>query len=360
MSLKPFPVRKRADAGDDLERRVAALEQRIGELSAADDEPDPDAPAPPPPDAGEEVLELRARVEELELELDEEQLFVSLARRCNAAALEILRAAFQLRAGCDLVTDAADDAAAEAKTLRSRVEKLERELADSGDSFYHRCCQALRLTEDGIPPGQVVERIAARCQLYDRLADAYGEPDPDRLACSALIARTRAREQARALTDLRHTLIEIAGLDPTEEHEPSQVLDRIRYTVAALGPLWELGPGLLSRAQESLELISRWYELNAEDTRDALRGLGGPEDSEFVHAAARLAEVCELLLQADRPVAGLVVPRRIADLQRRLLECLSPEQLTQIADGLRRLAGGSERGQLEVAEYLEHLAGEAS
>jgi hypothetical protein len=306
----------------------------------------------------EDVLQLRARVEELK------QGRAAVKARATTA-LRTLRAAFRLRAGCDLVTDAAEDAAAEAGALRARVEELDR-----------RLCQLAHL-DDLATAEEAVEQIAARCQLYDRLADpeAYDCADPETLASQAVRALRRATEAQSELTGLRHTLVEIAGLPMTEEHDPADVLERLRYLVAALEPLWEPDRGLLSQAQESLEQIGRWRELDAEETRDALRGLGGTGDSSPHHTAARLAEVCELLLQIDRaahdsspvrwcrPGARRGEPDPLHELQRRLLECLTLEQLTRLAGGLRALVGhdaGLGTAGHVLADYLEHLAGEAS
>jgi hypothetical protein len=174
--------------------------------------------------------------------------------------------------------------------LRARVEELDR-----------RLCQIAHLDELATAE-EAVEQIAARCQLYDLLADpeAYDCADPETLASQAVRALRRATEAQSELTGLRSTLMEITGVDVTGGHDPGEVLERLRYLVAALEPLWELDRGLLSQAQESLEQIGRWRELDAEETRDALRGLGGAGDSSPHHTAARLAEVCELLLQVDR------------------------------------------------------------
>jgi hypothetical protein len=107
------PRRSRVQAWQALER--ACREQMPAEVIGAlqvldelpDDEPPPDS-APPLSEAEAETLRhevarLRARIDLLTSERDH-------ARRRSGQALETLREVFDLRPGCDLITDAADDA----------------------------------------------------------------------------------------------------------------------------------------------------------------------------------------------------------------------------------------------------------
>jgi hypothetical protein len=237
-----------------LERWRAGVEQRLAALEQrpprpGDDEPDGDAPAPPPSDACHEVLELRARLKELETS--------------NAGIYEELR-------------------------------------------------QAVRHPQSR-PDWTILETVASRCQLYDRLREVYGSDDPDKLAAAALIARTKEDELTKRLTQIHEWLYGLCG-------------DRDEIST-----------------DEAMDLIAARYSL--------WRRLSAPKAYD-VRDPAALANVA---LSAHAELARLTTE---ATAVQQLTSSLDEQDLGRLADAVDSLAALTESGELsELALFLRRLAG---
>lgn len=162
----------------------------------------PPVPAPPTSDAYLEIERLQAELEQAHADVDMLTAQRDGAQRRNAQALETLRGTFELRDDCNLITDAADDAC-------EYPRELMRALGYDGvdGPLPEQCLRDVRTQREQI------ERLMARCQVYDRLSEpgAYNEPDPDKLAAEALIAGERADRQGQILSDLREIFGDEAG-----------------------------------------------------------------------------------------------------------------------------------------------------
>lgn len=117
---------------------------------------------------------------------------------------------------------------------------------EGGAELYRRVCQALHVEEDSMPIAELADKVLARCQLYDRLADpeAYDVADPDALANVVLTALGTVRSQARQLEQLADELIgvrqELADMvDAEHGTAPEIVLERVQRRAKAMQHLIE-------------------------------------------------------------------------------------------------------------------------
>jgi hypothetical protein len=196
-----------------------AKEKAIGDAllvidELPDDEPPPDS-APPLSEAGEEVLRLQADVDLLTAERD-------AYHRRNAQAIETLREVFDLRPGCDLITDAADDAC-------EYPRELMRALGYDG--------------VDGPLPRQCLRDVRAQREqmgrVRDRLANMLGHA-PDDVTLSEML--TWIEPRVMVVRDLCETIpVEglrgvTAGLDSFagDDYCPAAVVSAALHELAAL------------------------------------------------------------------------------------------------------------------------------
>lgn len=210
----------------DLWSRVQGCLMVFDELDAGEDpQPDPETSAPPPSDATGEIVRLQEElrqaneaIERLLGLLEDEALQREAAVRRNAAALETLRATFELRPGCNLITDAADDAC-------EYPRELMRALGYDG--------------VDGPLPAQCLRDVRAQREqmerVRERLADMKGRgPDDEPLAITLAWVEERMAIMselelfsADALNDTGEGLEHLGG-------EESAYIGQALYKIAAL------------------------------------------------------------------------------------------------------------------------------